>query len=202
LSGIEEQLRRDLLEWIAEDCRTRDRLAETGELWSGYHPEMEAVHRRNAERLEGVVAAHGWPGRTLVGDDGADAAFRIAQHAIGEPERMRSWLVLVHEAAGHGDADPANAAMMEDRIRVYEGRLQLYGTQLDWNESGDAMVPMGGVDSPDTIDERRRAVGLGPMEWSRAAPDGELGPVDVAKRRRELDAWAEKVGWRSTGRRP
>ena len=67
---MEEKLRRDLLDWIGDDDTTRDRLAETGELSRGYHPEMEAVHRRNAGRLAAVVAAHGWPGRTLVGVDG------------------------------------------------------------------------------------------------------------------------------------
>ena len=35
---------------------------------------------------------------------------------------------------GRVDADAAEVAMLEDRIRVSEGRLQRYGTQFDWSE--------------------------------------------------------------------
>ena len=42
--------------------------------------------------------------------------------------------------------------MLDDRIRVFEGRLQRYGTQYDWNDAGTAMVPMVGVEDPETVD--------------------------------------------------
>jgi len=192
--------RDQLLAWIAEDDATRERLARDGSLFTaGYHPEMAAVHRTNADRLAGLIAANGgaWPARAQVGADGASAAWRIAQHAIGEPARMRAWLPLVQAAAATGDANPAEVAMLEDRIRVLEGRPQRYGTQYDWNATGDAMVPMMVVEDPDGIDERRRAVGLPAMEWRRPPPPGEPPPADPAARARELEAWARSVGWRS-----
>jgi hypothetical protein len=89
---MDEDLRAELIRWIAEDDETRERLARDGSLFDGYHPEMEAVHRRNAARLREVLARVGWPGRALVGDDGASAAWRIVQHAIGEPELLRGCL--------------------------------------------------------------------------------------------------------------
>jgi hypothetical protein len=39
------------------------------------------VVRRNTARLKAVVVDHGWPGRSLVGEDGAHAAWLILQHA-------------------------------------------------------------------------------------------------------------------------
>ena len=189
--------RDDLLAWIAEDDATRERLAADGSLFAaGYHPEMQAVHRRNAERLAALVAEHGWPGRALAGDDGAAAAWRIAQHAIGEPARMRAWLPLLQHAAARGDANPADVAMLEDRIRVLEGRPQRYGTQYDWNAAGDAMEPSGGVEDAAHVDERRAAIGLPPMQWRRPPPPGEPPPADASARGREIAAWARAVGWR------
>lgn len=44
-------LRRELLALAEEDRRTREALAAAGTLWDGYHPDMEAIHRRNAARL-------------------------------------------------------------------------------------------------------------------------------------------------------
>jgi hypothetical protein len=196
---IDESLRAELLSMREEDLRTRARLADDGSLFQGYHPEMEAVHRRNATRLAAIVERHGWPGRSLAGEDGADAAWMIAQHAIAEPERMRRWLPLVVAAAARGEADPVQAAMMEDRVRALEGRGQLYGTQLDWDESGE-LTPLP-IEDREGVDERRRRLGLPPMAESVArhragleARDRPLG--DSAARRRESESWARRVGWR------
>ncbi|MEZ4453928.1 MAG: DUF6624 domain-containing protein [Nannocystaceae bacterium] len=193
---MDEPLRALLLAWIADDDRTRARLAADGSLHRGYHPEMEAVHRVNAARLREVVDAGGWPGRARVGDEGASAAFRILQHAIGEPELLRAYLPRLQDAAARGDVDPAEVAMLEDRIRVSEGRLQRYGTQYDWSDDGAAMVPMNGVEAPEGVDRRRAEVGLPPMVWRRPPPEGEAPPEDLARRRAEMEAWARRVGWR------
>jgi arsenate reductase (thioredoxin) len=106
-------------------------------------------------------------------------------------------LPLVRAAAARGDASPAELAMLEDRICTFEGRLQRYGTQFDWNDDGSAMVPVVGVEDPEHVDERRACVGLPPMTWRRAPPADEPAPADVAARRAEMDAWARRVGWRS-----
>src|SRR5688572_22069872 len=118
---MDEPLRRELLELIAADDELASRLASDGALFDGYNPEMEALHRRNAARLRAIIAEHGWPGRSLVGSDGASAAWRIAQHAIGEPDFMRSCAALLRDAVAAGEADAAHLAMLEDRIRTFEG---------------------------------------------------------------------------------
>jgi hypothetical protein len=193
---VRTDLRDELLASIAEDERVRERLAGDGSLFRGYHPEMEEVHLRNADRLRVIVGEIGWPGRSAVGEDGAHAAWRILQHAIGEPELMRGMLPALARAAAAGEASKADLAMLEDRIRVLEGRPQLYGTQYDWDEAGMWMVPIGPVEDPASIDVRRKAVGLPPMVWRKPAPEGESPPDDVEAARREMVEWARRVGWR------
>jgi len=109
---------------------------------------------------------------------------------------MREWLPLLRAAAARGDADPAGVAMLEDRIAVFEGRSQRYGTQYDWNDAADAMEPMKGVDDPAGVDARRAAVGLPPITWRQPPPPDEPPPRDLAARRAAMDAWARRVGWR------
>lgn len=193
---MDEALGDELLAMAAEDHRVRSRLAREGVLFDGYHPEMEAVHRRNAARLRVIVAEGGWPGYARVGEEAASAAWLVLQHAISEPDLMRSCLPLLQDAAARGDADPAEVAMLEDRIRVHEGRLQRYGTQFDWSEDGTAMVPMIGVEDPEDVDDRRRAVGLPAMQWRRKPPDDEPPPADIAAKRAAYEQWARRVGWR------
>ena len=77
--------RDQLLRMDARDQTVRGELAADGSLFKGYHPRMEAVHRENAAKLRDIVLRVGWPGEKLVGKDGAHAAWRIAQHSIGEP---------------------------------------------------------------------------------------------------------------------
>src|SRR5262245_22389017 len=131
-----DDLRARLLAMAEEDRAVRAELAADGSLFTGYHPRMEEVHRRNAAALIAVIDQHGWPGRGLVGEDGAEAAWRILQHALGEPTLQRRGLELLRRAADEGEVPAWQAAMLEDRVRAFEGRRQLYGTQFDWGEDG------------------------------------------------------------------
>lgn len=195
--GLDSRLRRELLELVAADDSLRAKLAREGSLFDGYHPEMEALHRRNAARLRDIIRQHGWPGKSLVGPDGAAAAWRIVQHSIGEPEFMRTCAELLEAAVQGGEADGAHLACLVDRIRTFEGRPQVYGTQYNWNAERDAMVLVNGVEDAATVEERRRKVGLGPIEWRRAPPPGEPPPKHGGEEdERRAEAWARSVGWR------
>ena len=197
--SIDEELRRELLELVAKDMSTRDELAADGSLFDGYHPRMEAVHRSNSARLSAIIDERGWPGLSLAGDDGEDAAWVIVQHSIGEPAFQRRALALLKEAVARGEAPAWQVAYLEDRIRACEGRPQIYGTQYDWDESGE-MSPHPRIQDAERVNERRRSVGLGTLEESlarvRAASSSEKPPSDLAKRLKEEEDWARSVGWR------
>jgi hypothetical protein len=191
-------LRTELLAMAGEDRRVRALLAADGSLFDGYHPRMAEVHRRNAARLAEILDRSGWPGPSLVGADGAAAAWLVLQHAIGDPPLMRRGLVLLR-GLGPGEADTAQLAMLEDRIRAFEGRPQRYGTQHDWDGTGH-LGPLS-IEDPGRVDERRRSVGLGPLEEdtrrirAQAARAGERPPPDWAGRQRRKREWERSVGW-------
>lgn len=193
-------LREELLALAAEDLRVREELAADGTLHDGYHPRMEEVHRRNAERLRQILAQVAWPGVRLVGQDGARAAWLILQHAIGAPDLQRRGLELLDRAAERGEVPRDQVAMLEDRIRMFEGRRQRYGTQFDWDEQG-MMSPVP-IEDREYVDERRAEMGLPSLAEQirtmreRAAAEGEGPPQDRAARRAEVEAWCRRVGWR------
>lgn len=190
-----------LLKAAHADIEARARLAQSGALFTGYHPEMEAVHNANADLLEQVIEAIGWPGRAKLGDEGASAAFLIVQHAIGRPALQRHALELMLDAIPSGQANALDAAYLADRIAIYEGREQTFGTQFDWDAHGD-LSPAPTRDL-ETLDDRRASVGLPPMAETiasmraGAAAEGEGAPVDLVQRRAEFEAWAKRVGWRA-----
>jgi Family of unknown function (DUF6624) len=195
-----DDIRSELLALVEEDQRVRDELVAEGSLFDGYHPRMRAVHEANAERLASILNQRGWPGERRVGPDGANAAWLIVQHAIGRPAFQREALEALRLAAARGEVPALQPAMLEDRIRTLEGGLQRYGTQFDWDESGE-LNPLP-VEDPDGVDERRRAIGLGPLDQSiraqrqAATAEGERPPGDWHARRRDMEEWLREVGWR------
>lgn len=199
---MNETLRDELLEMARRDQTVRAELVASGELFEvGYEPRMARVHERNARRLRRILESVGWPGADLVGPDGAEAAWLILQHAIAEPDLLRRALPLLQAAAREGKASPRHAALLEDRIRCFEGRPQRYGTQFDWDAEGK--LSPGAVENPQRLDERRRAIGLPPLAEqmeearTRAAAEGDGPPADYEAYARARDEWAASVGWRT-----
>lgn len=191
-------VRERLLEMARADFETREKLAAEGTLFGGYHPDMQAVHEANATTLAEIMDRHGWPGHGLAGEDGAEAAWLIAQHAIGLPGFQRRCLAALDQAGAEGDVPHWQPAYLTDRIRAFEGRPQLYGTQFDWDEDGQ-MSPKP-IEQPETVDARRAAVGLAPLAVKlaqiRSEVSAESRPADLVSHRAAADAWARQAGWR------
>jgi hypothetical protein len=165
-------LRAELRRLQDDDRTVRRKLIEAGQLYGPhlpkdwYHPRMVEVHRRNNARLREIIAEHGWPGRSLAGDDGAEAAWFIAQHAVLDVDLQRQALALLEAAAAAGEALPAHMAMLTDRVRMAEGKPQVYGCVHVGNEQGE-LVPYP-IEDPDGVEARRAAVGLPPLSQKTA----------------------------------
>ncbi|MFW3170202.1 DUF6624 domain-containing protein [Geodermatophilus sp. CPCC 206100] len=112
-------------------------------------------------RLAAILDEHGWPTFDLVGEDGEDAAWLIAQHSDQDPALQRRALELLRPVVAAGQASPGNLAYLEDRVAVGAGRPQLYGTQVGCGPGGPA--PATPIADEAAVDERRAAAGLEPL---------------------------------------
>lgn len=111
----------------------------------------------NSQWLLATVSRYGWPGHAMANTDAAHAAWLLAQHSPSDMQEF--FLPLMVEAVKAGDADPADAAYLIDRVRVRQLRGQLYGTQYELTGDDLRLSP---VENPDHLDQRRASVGLGP----------------------------------------
>src|SRR5690606_35488469 len=111
------------------------------------------------------------------------------------PALMRAVLPLLTDTSG---VPRSEAAMMEDRIRVFEGRKQRFGTAFDWDEHGE-MSPLP-IEEPDQVDRYRAEGCLPPLAQvdadHRRQAEREPKPADPAARSAEAEAFAREVGWR------
>lgn len=187
-------VRQVLLALQDRDAAVRAELEADGVLFDGYHPRMEQVHRENAAQLRILIDRHGWPHEHVAGRDAAEAAWLIAQHAIGEPGFMRRCRDLLEKEVAAGTVPQWQFAYLDDRIRVSEGRLQRFGTQFELTPAGPVLCPTA---DPDLLDQRRHLAGLGPiaehLQRMRSNPRPTLGEYE-AKRQAELQ-WRLRVGW-------
>jgi hypothetical protein len=150
-------------------------------------------------RLRELIAVHGWPDETIAGKDGAEAAWFIVQHAIGEPEFQREMLRLLRTCAVAKCVPLWHAAYLEDRIAMYEGRPQVYGTQ--WlDDPRDGRIRPWSLAEPDRVNELRARAGLGALH-SIPEPGPEL-PVEeqrkIADNREWWEQWLTNRGWRNS----
>jgi hypothetical protein len=120
---------------------------------------MIAVDARNRARFKQIVDERGWPGKTLVGVDGAGAAFLLAQHADADRPFQKKCLELMRTAL-EGEVKPSDLAYLTDRDLVGDGKKQRYGTQLDAKDGTFRALP---IEDEANVDKRRADVGLPPL---------------------------------------
>lgn len=148
----------DLVERAQASRRFREQLARgrlsAEERQWGVHQE-----RANSGVLRRVMGQHGWPGRSLVSEEGAEAAWRLALHADHEPPFQRLALRMLTDAVERGEATIQQWAHLHDRCQAATGP-QLYGTQYCRDRDGQVVrLP---VEAPENLDARRASVGLPP----------------------------------------
>ena len=104
-----------------------------------------------------IVDELGWPTRTMVGDNGAQAAWLLVQHADHDVAFQRKCLGMMKPLVGQAQVFRGTVAYLTDRVLVNEGKRQVYATQF--HTVGGLHQPRPMID-PVNVDKRRLAMGL------------------------------------------
>jgi hypothetical protein len=150
-------LRDELFALVTADQDARDVVVKTAFKDAKAMAQMAALDARNTARLKEIVAAHGWPGKSLVGEKAAHAAWLLVQHADADAKFQRRCLELM-ERLPSGEVSAKDIAYLTDRVLLAEGKPQRFGTQFLKDATGK-WVPKP-LEDPDHVDHRRKAVGL------------------------------------------
>lgn len=126
--------------------------------------EIDTAH---AKRLKEIVEHIGWPTRDLVGLKATQAAYMVIQHAGHDIAFQNRCLELMVDLVESGELPASYLALLTDRIRVFQDKPQVFGTQMTMarNELG-MMVPTPTVpiEDPANLDDRRALMGMAPHE--------------------------------------
>src|ERR1700722_1398922 len=119
-----------LVDATEHDMRVRAELEKAGLLYDGYNSRMREIHEQNAELLESFLVQYGWPYPSKFGRKIHRAAWFIAIHAISMPRVLHTVLDTLEQALKKGESVAQEYAKLYDRVSLYEGRGQMYGTQF------------------------------------------------------------------------
>lgn len=132
-----------------------------GELWA----KQTIVDSMNMNAIESIIEKVGYPTRTMVGDTLKHVAAYVIMH---NPKRQAKYVDLIWKAARAGDIKLLDAATLEDRVRMFAGQSQKYGTQMKYDtinidhKTGNITTKLRiwPVENPKIIDSLRASIGL------------------------------------------
>jgi hypothetical protein len=114
----------------------------------------------NTRWLKETVSQGGWFTVSKYGADADFAAWLLVQHADLDVPFQTEMLGILEPLVPARETSQSNYAYLYDRVAVNSGRPQRYGTQGRCTAAG-VWEPRE-VEQPETLDERRAAVGLPP----------------------------------------
>jgi hypothetical protein len=110
---------------------------------------------RNQELVISIIEKCGMPTLQEVNQEQMNAIWLGLQHT--ESKYRIKYFPLIEKAVKNGDLSKEQYALMKDRIRMDEGKPQIYGSQIENGKLYD-------LENPETVNERRREMGLEPIE--------------------------------------
>lgn len=156
---MNDQLRAELLARMEKEQNIRMELIDNPDDDRLLMRMIEA-DAQNTIWLDEVIKQYGLPGNSMVGEDGAQAVFLIVQHSPSDKFRKKC-LALMEVAVSQNEADVVRLAYLTDRVRLHEGKPQVYGTQGQPGE--DSVIIPSPIEDEEHVDERRKAIGLEPI---------------------------------------
>lgn len=148
-------------DWIAlaEELRAADvALRDSSGGQGGMTSDAEITARLKLE-----LETRGWPSPCALGDRASKQLWFVVQHT---PDRalLDDSLGYFEEAASFGFVPYSQVATMRDRILMYAGEPQIYGTQFVCDVESGRWVRWE-LAEPDHLEDLRRRAGLIPGEW-------------------------------------
>jgi len=161
-------LKRELDSIFEEDQRDRLRIDSIQKKYGMQSQEMKdhwkLIMKKdsfNLQRVTQILDQYGWMGRDVIGGQANMTLFLVIQHA--DQKTQEKYLPMMRDAVKVGRAEPRNLALLEDRVALAQGKKQIYGSQIHYdNATGKYFVAP--IEDEANVNKRRAAVGLEPLE--------------------------------------
>ncbi|WP_298248384.1 DUF6624 domain-containing protein [uncultured Christiangramia sp.] len=142
-------------------------LTKFGYTWEEFKEEgWEIVSKQdtiNIHEVSNIIKQNGYPGNSLVGKPTNTVAWSVIQHS----NKIEEYFPLIKKAGLEKEIPMTLVAMMEDRMLMYKGLPQKYGTQASGHEIKDPKTNetvwesfIWPIESPSAVNELRKEIGF------------------------------------------
>ena len=121
-----------------------------------YIKRMMDIDKENQKKINLILDNYGWIKKSKIGTKASEAFFYTIQHS--DIELMEKWYPEFKQLADTDEANKRHCAMMEDRLLMWKGKKQIYGTQYQVDKNGESKL--WEVEDPENLEERRKSIGL------------------------------------------
>lgn len=131
----------------------------TNEEWNSFKDSVFTTHQL---RLKEIFDKHGFVGFDLAGEEGSFNFWLMVQHSDHNPDFQGKVLADMRIKMEKRNASKRNYAYLTDRVNKNLGKKIIYGTQVSYNEYGQAISRP--LEDSANVNERRAEVGLESIE--------------------------------------
>lgn len=174
----EPEWRAELLQRAKVDQAARERLVSILKQPADRRSDLKAaaqevtrIDQDNLNWLKTVLAKRGWPLISQVGEDGANAAWLLIQHADSDPAFQRACLDQITRLP-KTEVSQSNVAYLTDRVLIAQGKPQRFGTQFRLLNGRLQPRP---IENPEIVDQLRAEMGLSSLAEYAALLEREFG---------------------------
>jgi hypothetical protein len=122
--------------------------------------DMRKVDTDNTAYLKKLVGEIGWIDVDRFGAEASNTAFLIVQHS-GDLPLMLAALPPIEKDVKAGKLDGQPYALLYDRLQLYQGKKQRFGTQIGQDKEGSpAVLPL---EDRAKVEQFRKEIGLFPL---------------------------------------
>lgn len=155
------EIRKELLqmEKVDQDARIKCTTGSADEQIKCLAAILKSIDEPNTTRLTQIFEQIGFPDTAKVGKDGLQAFMTVLQHAPTDELRVKA-LDPITKAFKKKEMPPMGYANFVDRLRLHQGKKQLYGTGFELKEGKMVLSP---TEDLGNLEKRRAKIGLPPM---------------------------------------
>jgi len=159
------ELRKQIIAMGIEDQKIRYSKIQTSDpaQLNELQQKINELDFKNLSTAKEILKKHGWLKMSQIGKDGAHNFWLIVQHSDQDILFQKTALHEMEKLKGTKELDMENYAFLYDRVQCNLNYKQLYGTQVNWTQNGEASGFRGILKENET-DKRRTALRMLPLK--------------------------------------
>jgi len=128
--------------------------------------------KKNTKALKKILQNNGWDITSNMSKKGLSALFLILQHSTHDTEFQKESLIYIQELYSKEKILGQQLALLTDRIRISQGKQQLYGTQADIVNNE---IIFKTIEDVLNVDRRRQQLKMPPLEFYKKILEESYG---------------------------